>query len=555
MHLKKSLYCLLPLFSVVCFAVIYTQIVSAAPAQEIEKVSDFGNNPGALNMYKFVPKEIDTTSNRPLVMALHGCTQSVQDYVNATDWVRFAKEHDFYIIYPEQTSDNNPATCFNWAGEYGDETNLTRGQGENESLMQMIRYMQKNYKIDAKRIFITGFSAGGAMVPVMLSTWPDIFKAGASFAGIPFRCATSVGDSFSCMNSSRSLSPEAWGDLVRKGYPNYTGKYPKLYTWHGTSDRTVIPKNQTELIKQWANVLGIDGTADETYEVAGHSVSEYKDNNGNVQIVQYLIQGMGHAVPIDPGTNENQGGATGMYGQDMNIFSTYELVKAWKLDQISDDEDNSNGGNTDPVIVPIFKITTPIDNATLLGDVVVEIDVKNYKIDNIEFFLDKTSLGALPYNRKSDEKISFRFNSKNFNDGKYTLKAVGLLDHSKVIENQITVTISNSFFDNQPPTIEITAPQSSSTPLKGTVSITGKVSDNDKVTYVTLEIVQKSYMGSNTIIKTIKVDIGNDGKTFKYDLNTKELPNYSQFELQAKAYDLSGNISKTAVLSFMVVNY
>ena len=95
-------------------------------------VADFGANPGALDMYEYVPA--DLPANAPLVVVLHGCTQSA-NAMTAAGWNQLADQYQFAVVYPEQSSANNPVECFNWAGEYGDTANLVRGQGENQSIL------------------------------------------------------------------------------------------------------------------------------------------------------------------------------------------------------------------------------------------------------------------------------------------------------------------------------------------------------------------------------------------------------------------------------------
>src|SRR5688572_10410550 len=95
-----------------------------ASAAALTQVTSFGTNPGNLAMWKYVPDGLPT--GRPLVVALHGCTQTASSYDVETGWVKFAEEWDFALVLPEQQTGNNSNRCFNWfeAGDY------TRGQGE-----------------------------------------------------------------------------------------------------------------------------------------------------------------------------------------------------------------------------------------------------------------------------------------------------------------------------------------------------------------------------------------------------------------------------------------
>ena len=230
----------------------------------MEQVTDFGANPGALTMFKYIPPGLP--NGAPLVVVLHGCTQTAKDMLNA-GWNQLADDFHFAVVYAQQSTANNPVSCFNWAGEYGDPADMTRGQGENESIAEMVEKELADDAIDPGRVYITGFSAGGAFTAVMLATWPDLFRAGAIMSGVPYRCADSVQGAYNCQQINQhpelKLSAKAWGDLVRQADPGFTGPWPRVSIWHGHSDTyTVHFDNLTELVKQWTNVHGLAADPD-----------------------------------------------------------------------------------------------------------------------------------------------------------------------------------------------------------------------------------------------------------------------------------------------------
>src|SRR5262249_29198245 len=165
----------------------------------------------------------------------------------AAGWNELADAARFYLVYPEQNSSNNPLRCFNWAGEYGDPANLQRGQGENESIKEMVDKMEADYSIDRNRVYVAGFSAGGAFVSVLLAMWPDVFKAGAIMSGVPYDCATTVQGAYNCqaINQHPELKKTAadWGAAVRMADPGFAGPWPRVILFHGTSDTEVVPDN------------------------------------------------------------------------------------------------------------------------------------------------------------------------------------------------------------------------------------------------------------------------------------------------------------------------
>ena len=302
-------------------------IASSSLMAKMERVSQFGSNPGNLTMYKSVPTQLGQKA--PLVLALHGCTQTAAEFEARSGWSQLAEEKGFVVVYPEQNSSNNPMMCFNWGGEYGDQTNLIRGEGENQSVFEMIETIKKQHDIDEDRIFIVGFSAGAAMTSNMLALYPDIFKAGAIMAGIPYRCATDLISSFTCMFQGKTQSAQQWGSLARSAF-EWKGKYPKLSIWHGTSDFTVTPKNADELVKQFGNLLNVTGDATSIDLEDGNEHTVYRDDSGEKVISVHKIIGMGHAITVDP-SSEFEGGSTGSFSENKGIHSTYEVAKEWDL--------------------------------------------------------------------------------------------------------------------------------------------------------------------------------------------------------------------------------
>ena len=234
-------------------------VAIAAPAQAatLTQVTGFGSNPGNLAMYAYRPDNLP--ANSPAVVLLHGCTQNASGYFANSGWQKYADQWKFTLIVAQQPSGNNANSCFNFF-EAGD---TTRGQGEALSIKQMVDHAKANYGVNGSRVFVSGLSAGGAMSAVMLATYPDVFAAGSIIAGIPYRCATSMVNAFSCMNPGADKTPAAWGDLVRGAYSGYTGPRPRVAIWHGTSDTTVTPLNGTESRDQWTNVRGISQTPDQ----------------------------------------------------------------------------------------------------------------------------------------------------------------------------------------------------------------------------------------------------------------------------------------------------
>jgi len=296
---------------------------------QLQQISSFGTNPGNLNMYLYAPSNMPASA--PVVVAMHGCTQSASQFATETGWNTLANQHKFYVIYPEQLSSNNSSKCFNWF-ESGD---ITKGQGECRSIKSMIDYVAANYSIDASRVFVTGFSAGGGMTTVMLATYPEVFKGGAVMAGLPYKAGIGTTAAFSAMSPGVNKTPQEWGNLVRGQNTSYTGPWPTVAVFHGTSDFTVKNMNLTEVMEQWTNVHGTDATVDVTQSSFNGNSNitrkDYHNGSGTPVVVTYDINSMGHVVAIDPGTGAAQGGTTGSYSSDVNFYSGYWAGSFWNL--------------------------------------------------------------------------------------------------------------------------------------------------------------------------------------------------------------------------------
>ncbi|MEV7462926.1 extracellular catalytic domain type 1 short-chain-length polyhydroxyalkanoate depolymerase [Streptomyces rubiginosohelvolus] len=295
----------------------------------LERVTSFGANPGGLNMYVYRPAALP--ANAPVVVALHGCTQSAQVYSDNAGLNTFADRHGFLVVYAETTTANNANKCFNWF-QPGD---TRRGQGEAASIRQMVAHAATAYGTDTGRVQVTGLSAGGAMTSVMLAAYPDVFAAGAVVAGIPYGCGTDVVSAFGCMSPGVDRTPAAWAQAVRDAHPGFAGPWPRVAIWHGDNDATVAPRNADELRDQWTAVHGLGQTPDRTSTIGPNSTrrSEYLAADGGASVVEVnRVPGIGHGTPVDPGSGAEQCGATGTQHFIDSICSGYWITRFFGLD-------------------------------------------------------------------------------------------------------------------------------------------------------------------------------------------------------------------------------
>jgi len=296
----------------------------ASPTAAYEQIVNFGSNPGNLLMYQQLPS--GATAPMPLVLVLHGCTQTGPAYADATGWSALSNQLGSALVVAEQQTSNHSNRCFNWF-ETGD---TGRGAGEALSLFQMVNYAQTHASIDPSRIFVTGLSAGGAMTTVMLATYPDLFAAGAVMSGLPYRCATDVNSAYNCMYNATSQSATAWGDLVRNAY-SFAGPWPRIAIWHGSSDTTVVPANADELALQWTDVHGLAATPSSTTTTGRDTLERWNDNSSRTLVEQHLISNMGHGTPVAPTQGNGECGTAGAYILDVGICSTLEVARFFGL--------------------------------------------------------------------------------------------------------------------------------------------------------------------------------------------------------------------------------
>ncbi len=488
----------------------------------LTQVTSFGSNPGNLKMWKHTPA--GAPANTPLVVVMHGCAQTASAY-SATGWNALADLLKFHVLYPEQQSSNNQSSCFNWF-EPGD---IARGQGEALSIKQMVDKMKADHSIDSGRVFVTGLSAGGAMTHVMAAAYPDVFAGAAVMAGVPYKCATTMTDAFSCMSPGVDRTPTQWRDLVRNAYSGYGGAYPRISIWHGTSDYTVKNTNLAEAVEQWTAVHGIDMTEDVSETVAGYPHKVYKDAAGKALVETYAITGMGHGTAIDPafkfpGSSVSCGTA-GAYVLDTDICSTWQVAKFFGLD------------NSDSV-APSVSLSAPANGASVSGTVQVTASASdNVGVSKVEFFIDSALVGtdtASPY--------TYTWNSATATNGSHVLVARAYdAAGNSASSNPITVSVSGGISDTTPPSVSITFPTQGAT-VAGAVDISATASDDTGVTKVEF------------LIDNVVVGLGvpaQQAGPFTYNWNTTAFSNGSH-SLKARAHDAAGNTTTSASVSVTV---
>jgi len=416
-------------------------LAPAAAGAQLVQVPSFGSNPGALDMYEYVPDGMP--ADAPLVVLLHGCSQQASGMI-PSGFLDLADEYHFYLVLPQQRSANNPVNCFNWAGEYGDPANLVRGKGENMSIKQMIDKMEADHSIDPAHVYIAGFSSGGAFAAVMLATWPELFDAGAVMSGVPYHCATTVQGAYDCMalgsHPELKKTPAQWGDLVRDA-SNHGGAYPRVILFHGTSDTTVHPDNMLELVDQWTNVHGIAADPTESEMVAGHQRQRFGDG----EVEAWRIGGMVHAVAIgdDP---DHACGTAGSYMADKGLCEAYRAIRFFGLTGEEDPppggggDGGGDGGGGDGSGAPTVTIVSPADGTEVSGSVSIEANADDDGgVARVEFLVDGMLRGA-----DASPPYTNVWQSDNAGEGEHTITAIAYDAFDNPAEASVTVMLGEA---------------------------------------------------------------------------------------------------------------
>src|SRR5581483_2724898 len=265
-----------------------------AAAGSLVQVNNFGTNPTGLQMWLYVPPGVK--AHPPILLALHYCSGSGPAFFSGTQFANLADQYGFIVIYPSVTRSND---CWD---VYSNQGLARNGGSDNVGLMSMLNYVEQHNNGDANNVYVTGASSGAMMTNVMLAEYPDVFKAGAAFMGVPYHCFATTGGSLwnsACANGQVSMTPQQWGDLVRAADPGYTGPRPRMQLWHGTADTTLNYANFGEEIKQWTNVLGVSQTPSFTDSPqSSWTRTRYGGTGINAPVEGISVQGVGHALPV-----------------------------------------------------------------------------------------------------------------------------------------------------------------------------------------------------------------------------------------------------------------
>jgi poly(hydroxyalkanoate) depolymerase family esterase len=219
---------------------------------------------------------------RPLVIALHGCWQTPEDFALGTRLNDAADRRGLVVVYPAQSRRENPYRCWNWFEPAQQKATGT----EPAQILAIARRVQTERGLPEGRVIVLGFSAGAWMAVNLACAAPDVVGGIGVAAGGPYRCAAGPEGAIQCM---RGTAPD--GAAAATACGRRTGLKASL--WHGALDSVVNPINLTAQEAMFARVLGVGVGATSKDDGAVHAV--YRDTRGVPVLETWLVPGMGHA--------------------------------------------------------------------------------------------------------------------------------------------------------------------------------------------------------------------------------------------------------------------
>jgi poly(hydroxyalkanoate) depolymerase family esterase len=246
----------------------------------------FSNQSGSRPYKLYVPSGYHGQSV-PLIVMLHGCTQSPDDFAAGTRMNTAAEERTCLVAYPGQTSSANMQKCWNWFSAADQQ----RDAGEPSLIAGITREVMRNYAIDPGRVFIGGLSAGGATAAIMGDAYPDLYAAIGVHSGLACGAARDMPSAFAAMQAN--------GDPVPRHARGPAGSKPRIVpaiVFHGDKDTTVNPRNADSVVEQSSQGASLSRRVEKGQVAGGLAYSRmlHADASGETVLEQWVIHGAGH---------------------------------------------------------------------------------------------------------------------------------------------------------------------------------------------------------------------------------------------------------------------
>jgi poly(hydroxyalkanoate) depolymerase family esterase len=261
---------------------------------------------GSRSYAVYTPAGLNPSTAVPLVVVLHGCTQSATDIALGTGVNALADRAGFVAVYPEQSFRDNPRRCWNWF----DLRDQVRGFGEPAEIARITEQVLSRpggATLDRNRVFVMGMSAGGAMAVILAATYPDIYAAVGIHSALEYGAAQNVLAAVLAMRFG-GPNPERQG-LLAYGAMGPRARVVPVIVFQGEADRTVWPVNGDQVVRQWLTTsrlasgaaTGLDFARPQASRVGrapgglSYSVRTWNDNAGRPVVQYWTVPGLGHA--------------------------------------------------------------------------------------------------------------------------------------------------------------------------------------------------------------------------------------------------------------------
>ena len=279
----------------------------APPAGATFEDCSFTNEAGSRRYKLYVPSGY-TGQAVPLVVMLHGCTQSPDDFAAGTRMNEVAEEDTFLVAYPAQARSANVSKCWNWF----DESEQRRGRGEPSLIAGITRQVMRDFAVDPGRVYAAGLSAGGAAAANMAATYPDLYAAIGVHSGLACGAARDMPSAFAAMRQG--------GGAAAASGPVGGASVPTI-VFHGDGDKTVHPVNGDQIIAQANAASTLETTVVRGKAPGGMSFIRtiHTDGRGRPVLEQWVLQGAGHAW--------SGGSAAGSYTEPRGPDASREMVR------------------------------------------------------------------------------------------------------------------------------------------------------------------------------------------------------------------------------------
>jgi poly(hydroxyalkanoate) depolymerase family esterase len=259
----------------------------------------FSNDAGRRTYKLFVPASYAPAEGKamPMVVMLHGCKQSPDDFAAGTRMNELAGQHGFLVVYPAQANNANGSKCWNWfRGE-----DQRRDGGEPSLIAGITREVASEYNVDQRRIFVAGLSAGAAMAVILGVAYPELYAAVGAHSGLPYAAAHDVTSAFSAMKGGAAHAGITKLFTAAHSQPARSLNTVPTIVFHGDADHTVAATNAIAIVEATVGAADAESLQISTHDgvtATGSKFSRtvYTDSSAGNPVIEYwILHGAGHA--------------------------------------------------------------------------------------------------------------------------------------------------------------------------------------------------------------------------------------------------------------------